>query len=127
MENESKNEGMSLSKQRKLARQEEIAKQKRNAAAVKDVITILVLALIALAVWAIVSKIKKDNNKVEVNTNFSEQLDENGRIKGVNAADYLTMPDYNNITVDRSELLYSDEKVDDDIKAIVSGKSTHDK
>ena len=127
MENESKNEGMSLSKQRKLARQEEIAKQKRNAAAVKVVITVLVLALIALAVWAIVSKIKKDSNKVEVNTNFSEQLDENGRIKGVNAADYLTMPDYNNITVDRSELLYSDEKVDADIKNIVSGKSTLDK
>ncbi|MBQ5934170.1 MAG: FKBP-type peptidyl-prolyl cis-trans isomerase, partial [Lachnospiraceae bacterium] len=37
------------------------------------------------------------------------------------------MPDYNNITVDRSELLYSDEKVDADIKNIVSGKSTLDK
>ena len=119
MENESKNEGMSLSKQRKLARQEEIAKQKRNAAAFKVVIAILVLAIIALVVWAVVSKIKKDNNKVDVNTNFSEQLDENGRIKGINAADYLTMPDYNNITVEKSELLYSDEKVDNDIKNIL--------
>ncbi|MBO4421168.1 MAG: FKBP-type peptidyl-prolyl cis-trans isomerase [Lachnospiraceae bacterium] len=127
MGNESKNEGMSLSKQRKLARQEEIAKQKRQAATFKVVVVILVLALIALVVWAVVSKIQKVNNEVEINTNFSEQLDDNGRIKGVNAADYLTMPDYNNITVDRSELLYSDEKVDADIKNIVSGKSTIDK
>ena len=127
MGNESKNEGMSLSKQRKLARQEEIAKQKRQAATFKVVVVILVLALIALVVWAVVSKIQKVNNEVEINTNFSEQLDENGRIKGVNAADYLTMPDYNNITVDRSELLYSEEKVDADIKNIVSGKSTLDK
>ena len=127
MGNESKNEGMSLSKQRKLARQEEIAKQKRQAATFKVVVVILVLALIALVVWAVVSKIQKVNNEVEINTNFSEQLDDNGRIKGVNAADYLTMPDYNNITVDRSELLYSDEKVDADIKNIVSGKSTLDK
>ena len=127
MGNESKNEGMSLSKQRKLARQEEIAKQKRQAATFKVVVVILVLALIALVVWAVVSKIKKDNNKVDVNTNFSEQLDENGRIKGINAADYLTMPDYNNITVEKSELLYSDEKVDNDIKNIVNGKSTLDK
>ena len=93
MGNESKNEGMSLSKQRKLARQEEIAKQKRQAATFKVVVVILVLALIALVVWAVVSKIQKVNNEVEINTNFSEQLDDNGRIKGVNAADYLTMPD----------------------------------
>ena len=126
MGNESKNEGMSLSKQRKLARQEEIAKQKRQAATFKVVVVILVLALIALVVWAIVSKIQKVNNEVEMNTNFSEQLDDNGRIKDINAGDYVTLCDYNNITASMADLQYSDEKVDADIKSIVNGKSTLD-
>lgn len=124
MGNESKNEEMSLSKQRKLARKEEIAKQKRNAAAVKVVFVVLILALVALVAWAVISKIQKENNKVEANYNFSEQLDDNGRIKNVKAEDYITLVDYNNITASMADLEYSDEDVDKDIRNTVNSKST---
>ena len=124
MGNESKNEEMSLSKQRKLARKEEIAKQKRNAAAVKVVFVVLIFALVALVAWAVISKIQKENNKVEANYNFSEQLDDNGRIKNVKAEDYITLVDYNNITASMADLEYSDEDVDKDIQNTVNSKST---
>lgn len=112
MGNENKYEGMSLSKQRKLERQAEIAKKKQQAVIIKVVVALVVLAIVGLCVWAIIKKI----NKVEANYNFSEQIDNNGMIKGVKAGDYVTMVDYNNLTAPLSEIEYPDEKVEESIK-----------
>ena len=112
MGNENKYEGMSLSKQRKLERQAEIAKKKQQAVIIKVVVALVVLAIVGLCVWAIIKK----TNKVEANYNFSEQIDNNGMIKGVKAGDYVTMVDYNNLTAPLSEIEYPDEKVEESIK-----------
>lgn len=112
MGNENKYEGMSLSKQRKLERQAEIAKKKQQAVIIKVVVALVVLAIVGLCVWAIIKKM----NKVEANYNFSEQIDNNGMIKGVKAGDYVTMVDYNNLTAPLSEIEYPDEKVEESIK-----------
>ena len=112
MGNENKYEGMSLSKQRKLERQAEIAKKKQQAVIIKVVVALVVLAIVGLCVWAIIKK----TNKVEANYNFYEQIDNNGMIKGVKAGDYVTMVDYNNLTAPLSEIEYPDEKVEESIK-----------
>ena len=112
MGNESKNEGMSLSKQRKFARQAEIAKKKQQAVIAKVVIAVVVLAIVGLCVWAVI----KAMNKVEANYNYSEQIDDNGMIKGVKAGDYVTLTDYNNITAPLSEIEYPDDKVEENIQ-----------
>ncbi|MCR4625614.1 MAG: FKBP-type peptidyl-prolyl cis-trans isomerase [Lachnospiraceae bacterium] len=112
MGNESKNEGMSLSKQRKLARQAEIEKKKQQAVIAKVIIAVVVLAIVGLCVWAVI----KAMNKVEANYNYSEQIDDNGMIKGVKAGDYVTLTDYNNITAPLNEIEYPDAKVEENIQ-----------
>lgn len=116
MGNENKYEGMSLSKQRKLERQAEIAKKKQQAVIIKVVVALVVLAIVGLCVWAVIKKM----NKVEANYNFSEQIDNNGMIKGIKAGDYVSMTDYNSIVAPLSEIEYPDEKVEENIKSQLS-------
>ena len=116
MANENKNEGMSLSKQRKLERQAEIAKKKKQAVIIKVVVALIALAIVGLCIWAIIKKM----NKVEANYNFSEQIDNNGMIKGIKASDYVNTVDYNNLTAPLSEIEYPDEKVEENITSQLS-------
>lgn len=116
MANENKNEGMSLSKQRKLERQAEIAKKKKQAVVIKVVVALIALAIVGLCIWAIIKKM----NKVEANYNFSEQIDNNGMIKGIKASDYVNTVDYKNLTAPLSEIEYPDEKVEENIKSQLS-------
>ena len=116
MANENKNEGMSLSKQRKLERQAEIAKKKKQAFVIKVVVALIALAIVGLCIWAIIKKM----NKVEANYNFSEQIDNNGMIKGIKASDYVNTVDYKNLTAPLSEIEYPDEKVEENIKSQLS-------
>ena len=64
----------------------------------------------------------KKAKSVAVDTDYSAQLDDNGKIKGIKAADYVSIPDYNNITADLSEIEYSDESVEKDIDTLLNNK-----
>lgn len=119
MKTESNNEGMSLSKQRKLARKKEIARQKRNAVIAKVVAVLVVLAIIGVVVLVVLKDQAKKDKQVTADSNFSAQLDDNGKIKDIKASDYITMADYNNITASLSDIEYADDKVESDIQTIL--------
>ena len=108
-------EGMSLSKQRKIERKKEIERSKKNAV-VTRVVTIVVLVLVVgLVGWGIGASIYKSAHSVSADSDFSAQLNDNGTIKNVTAADYVELCDYQNITIDMADVEYSDEDVEADI------------
>lgn len=119
MGKETENNELSLSKQRKIARMKEIEKMKNRAILIKVCLVLAAFLIVGLSTWAIVSAQIKKAKQVTASTDFSEGLEENGMIKGIKASDYITMPDYNNITASLSEIEYSDEDVESDIEDIL--------
>ncbi len=110
---------LSLSKQRKLQKQEEMKREKRNKVLGRLVAVVLCLAVVGLIVFAVVKSINEKANRVEMSADFSAQLTDDGMIKDVKASDYVTLCDYENITAPLSEIEYSDEDVNNDIRDIL--------
>ena len=118
MQKENANEEMSLSKQRKINRKKEIAAGKREAVLAKVGLVFAILLVIGVIVFFVVKNKIGNDKKVEVNSNYSEQLEDNGMIKGVKASDHVTIPDYNNITAKLSDLEYSGDDIAKDIQKL---------
>ena len=110
---------MSLSKQRKIARQHEIEKKKKQAVITKISLACVGILAICLIVFGCIRYIDKKAKSVTADSNYSAQLDENGMIKGVKATDYITMPEYNGIKVSLADIDYSDESVESDITKVL--------
>ena len=127
MKNENVKEKMSLSKQRKLARSKDIAKRRKRAVWGKIIPVIICLCIIGVAVTLIVLNEIKKAKSVTINTNYSEQIEDNGMIKNVKAADYIKTADYNNITANLSDIEYSDESVEADIEKLLENNMVLDK
>ena len=124
MSKENSETEMSLSKRRKIARKKEIARQKRNAVLGKVAAVVIILAIVGLIVFLVVKDQIKKSKQVVAESNYSGELTDNGMIKGVKASDYVTVADYNNISVNLSEIEYSDDKVESDISSILSQNQT---
>ncbi|MCQ2497227.1 MAG: FKBP-type peptidyl-prolyl cis-trans isomerase [Lachnospiraceae bacterium] len=114
-----KNEGMSLSKSRKLQRQAEIQKQKRNAALTKVVLVVIILAIVAIIGWVIYSNIQKKANEVIANEDYSSALNNDGTIKNFNALDAVNLCDYSAIKVAKADVEFTDEDVDAEIQEML--------
>lgn len=107
---------LSLSKQRKLQREKDIKKAKKDAI-IGNIIwygigVIIIASVIALIGYGIYRGI----NKVTANNEYSAELTDSGFIKDVTAADYIELCDYKNITVPASEIAYADSSVETDIE-----------
>lgn len=122
-----KDSGMSMSKARKIARKKEIEQMKRNAVVQKIVSICLVAVLCVGLVSYIGYSIYRKATRVVPNNNYSAALNENGFVDGVDAASSLNLVDYKSIKVPLSEVEYSDESVEKDIKAAVEAKKTLNK
>ena len=114
------NEEMSLSKQRKLARKKEIARKKRQAVINKVILVAVLLLVVGLIVWLIVSNEIKKSKQVTADTNYSAEIGDDGKVKGVNASDYVTIPDYKSVQVNLADVEYPDEDVQSDIDSVLS-------
>lgn len=110
---------MSLSKQRKLLRKQEIEKKKRDAVILKCSLIGACLLIIGLIGWGIFRYFDKKTKSVAADSNYSAQLDESGMIKDIKAGDYVTLPEYNNLKVSLSDIEYADEDVESDIEDIL--------
>ena len=110
---------MSLSKQRKIARMQEIEKKKKQAVILQFSLIGVGILAIALIVWGCIRYAEKKAKSVTAVSDYSEQLDDNGLIRNVTAGDYITLPEYNGIEVSRADIEYSDEKVESDIAEIL--------
>lgn len=117
MKNENTAETMSLSKQRKIERKKEIARQKKQSAVNKIVWSVIAIVIVGLIVWACISSAQKKANTISTEPNFSAELSDDGRIQNIKAADYITVPAYDEINVAMADVEYSDEAVEADIKA----------
>lgn len=122
-----KDSGMSMSKARKIARKKEIEQMKRNAVVQKIVSICLVAVLCVGLVSYIGYSIYRKATRVVPNNNYSAALNENGFVDGVDAASALNLVDYKSIKVPLSEVEYSDESVEKDIKTAVEAKKTLNK
>lgn len=115
MQNDVNKEEMSLSKQRKLARMAEIAKQKKQKLIKKVVLAAAIVLILGLAAFFIVRAVINKQNEPSSQVEYSALLDDNGKIQNVKPLSYINLPDYSVIRANLAELEYSDEDVDSDI------------
>lgn len=116
---ENNNASMSLSKQRKLQRAHDLKKHKKDAAVGKLVGIVVSILLIAGVIVLFGAGILRMITKVNADSNYSAQLNDDGTIKGVTASDYIDLCDYKNITIDYKDIAYSDEQLNKDIEALL--------
>lgn len=112
---------MSLSKTRKIERKKAIAKGKKDAV-LNKIISICVISLLSVGLLVLIGyQIYRGITKVTPTGDYSTALSEDGLIDNVVAKDLVTLPDYKGIKIPLSEIEYSDESVEKDIKELVSG------
>jgi trigger factor len=120
---QNENTSMSASQQRRLERKKEIEKMKRNARLSK-VISYSLIALIAVGIISTIGyTIYRGVTKIKPSSEYSAYLTDDGLIKDVTATEYLDLVDYTTIKAPLSEIEYTDEKVDADIKTLLEGDS----
>jgi trigger factor len=120
---QNENTSMSLGQQKRLEKKREIERLKRNARLGKGISYILI-ALISVGLLATIGySIYRGVTKIKPRSDYSAYLTEEGLIKDVTASDYLDLVDYKNITAPLSEIEYTDEEVDADIKTLLDEKS----
>jgi len=110
---------MSLSKQRKLQRAQDIKKHKKEAALGKLVGIIVSIVVIAGLLALFGAGIVRMVTKVTADSNYSAQLNDDGTMKDVTASDYVTLCDYKNITIAYKDIEYTDEQMEKDINALL--------
>lgn len=108
-----------MSKQRKLERAKKRADEKKERIIWRIAGIIIAVLIVGGIAFAIGNSIHKASQTVTASGDFSAEIDDNGFIKGFVAKDNITLPDYKNITVAKSEVEYSDESVDADIEQVL--------
>lgn len=112
-------ENLSMGKQRRLENAQKRAKEKRERLIWKIVGIVFAAVIVGGIALLIGQKIYRAANSVIAGADFSAELDEHGFIKNFTAKDNMTLADYKNITVPRSEIEYSDESVEADIESVL--------
>lgn len=120
---QNENTSISMGQQRRLERKKEIKKMKRNARLGK-VISYSLIALIVVGLLSTIGyTIYRSVTKIKPSSEYSAYLSDDGLIKGVTATNNLNLVDYTSIKAPLSEIEYSDESIDKDIKTLLEGKS----
>lgn len=121
MEKNIKNEtGVSKSKQKRIERDKKLKNAKLNSQISKIIWVVIGIAIIAAIAAFIVYAVNSSAKDVAASEAYSDELLDNGFIKGVKATDYITLPDYKNLKVPHSEIEYTDEEFNEEIKNILS-------
>ena len=115
---------VSLSKTRKINRKKEIEQMKRNARLSKIMWICSIVAISVGIVSLIGYNVYRSINRVKPSNDYSAYLTDDGLIKDVTATSHLDLGDYTNITVPLSEVEYTDEAVEKDIKALLRDEAT---
>ena len=112
---------MSNTKDKKLRRKraEKKARLKKSLATLFGVL--LGLVVIGAIGWLIFYNV---SFSVKDHKNYSIGLNADGTIEGIKAKDYVMLPGYQELTVQRSELEISDEEVDEYIESLLADEQT---
>lgn len=112
-------ENLSMGKQRRLENAQKRAKEKRERLIWRIVGIVFAAIIVGGIAFLIGQNIYKASHSVTAGSDFSAELDEHGFIKNFTAKNNMTLADYKNIIVPRSEIEYSDESVDADIESVL--------
>ncbi|BCJ94194.1 hypothetical protein acsn021_17630 [Anaerocolumna cellulosilytica] len=119
---QNENSSMSLGQKKRLEKKREIERAKRNAL-LNKIISYSLVTLIAVGLVTIIGySIYRNVTKIKPSSDFSAYLTDNGLIKDVTANELLDLVDYKNITAPLTEIEYSDESIDNDIKTLLKNK-----
>lgn len=118
--------GLSLSKQRKIQREKEIKKMKRDRKLLK-VAKYTFIAVVVIGFASVIGiKLYREITRIKPSNDFSAYLDDNGFISGVNATNSLEALNYKGLTVPLSDVEYSDEDVESNIQTILKNHKIED-
>lgn len=120
---QNENSSMSLGQQRRLERKREIERAKRRAQLGKTASIVLVILIAAGLAASFGYSIYRNATKIKPSSDYSAYLTNDGLIKDVSINDLVKLADYKNITAPLSEIEYSDESVDSDIKKTLEDHS----
>ena len=113
----SKAETLSKSKEKRVQRQKEVAKEKKSKAIRKVIGIVAAVVVVGCFATAIGVNIYKAANRTTSISDFSKGLTENGMIDGISVDSCLSLVDYENMVVPMSEVAATDEEVDADIQS----------
>ena len=113
------NSSMSLGQQRRLEKKREVERVKRNALLGKVISYSLIVLISAGLVGALGYSIYRNVTKIKASSDYSTYLTDDGLIKDVTANELVDLTDYKNITAPLSEIEYTDESVEKDIKSLL--------
>ena len=113
------NSSMSLGQQRRLEKKREVERVKRNALLGKVISYSLIVLISAGLVGALGYSIYRNVTKIKASSDYSTYLTDDGLIKDVTANELVNLTDYKNITAPLSEIEYTDESVEKDIKSLL--------
>ncbi|WOO37825.1 FKBP-type peptidyl-prolyl cis-trans isomerase [Anaerocolumna sp. AGMB13020] len=113
------NSSMSLGQQRRLEKKREVERAKRNALLGKVISYSLIVLISAGLVGAFSYSIYRNATKIKASSDYSTYLTDDGLIKDVTANELVELTDYKNITAPLSEIEYTDESVEKDIKSLL--------
>lgn len=117
------NSTMTSGQQRRLEKKKENERAKQRAR-INKIITYSVIILLIAGLAAIIGySVYRNVTKIKPSSDYSAYLTDDGLIKDVTAKDIVKLADYKNITVPLSEIEYSDESVDNDIKTLLEDHS----
>lgn len=125
-QNQTNSTPLSMSKSRKLARKEEIARTKRIQKRKKlaFISTIVILGISATTYMGY--QLYFEKTKIAESSDYSKYLADNGFIQDIAATSYVDLADYNNITVPSSEIEYSEESLEEDVTNTLDAYKTLD-
>lgn len=116
---QSDNSSMSLGQQKRLEKKREVERVKRNALLGKVISYSLIVLISAGLIGALSYSIYRNVTKIKPSSEYSTYLTDDGFIKDVTANELVDLTDYKNITAPLSEIEYSDESVESDIKSLL--------
>ncbi len=114
----SKNENdvsMSASKKKRVERQKKHDSEKKKRIISRSIWICGIAVVACLACFFIIRGLYKSITKVKPSSDYSAGLAANGFVDGIKAADYVTVPDYKTLKIDKASVEYSDENVQSDI------------
>lgn len=112
------------SKDRKLIKKKEIQRLQRNAK-ISKIISIFAVVIISIGIVSLIGyNVYRSITRIKPSSDYSASLTEDGKIEGVSGTSHLNLVDYSNITVPKSEVEYTDEAVESDIKKLLQEKAT---
>ena len=111
---------MTKSQAKRKARQKENQKAKREAKRTKLTTNLALILVVALFAAGIGSFVYYKMNFTQSSSDYGAFLNDDGTLKNVNPADYITPPDYKNIVVPKEEVEYTEEDMQSAIDSLLT-------